>query len=209
MPSDTFFRLPAEKRERLLRCARAEFARVPYPEASINRIILAAGIPRGSYYMYFADKSDLFAYLTSQYIHRFSSIVTGLLREREGDLFRTFLDLFDHLQAYYRAQGRDGTLEEIIAILRQNAVLPHVIAVGEREGRQVLSELLAHVDTAPLLLEREGDAEDLLHILAGVTIPLLCQGLTQEDPSEVRAKYVNVLEILKRGMLKASPAAVS
>lgn len=209
MPSSTFFRLPAEKRDRLLRCARAEFARVPYPDASINRIILAAGIPRGSFYMYFTDKSDLFTFLTSQYIRRFSSIVTGLLRERKGDLFRTFLDLFDHLQAHYRVQGRDGTLEEIISILRRNAALPHAIAVGEREGRRVLSELLAYVDTAPLLLEREGDAEDLIHILVGVTVPLLCEGLTQEDPTAVRAKYINVLAILKRGMLKVSPAAVS
>ena len=38
MPTETFFRLPEAKRETLLRCARQEFARVPYPDASINRI---------------------------------------------------------------------------------------------------------------------------------------------------------------------------
>lgn len=56
MPSKTFFHLPAEKRERLLLAAEEEFARVPYAEASINRMIRAAGIPRGSFYMYFRDK---------------------------------------------------------------------------------------------------------------------------------------------------------
>ena len=49
MPSKTFFHLPAEKRERLLLAAEEEFARVPYAEASINRMIRAAGIPRGSF----------------------------------------------------------------------------------------------------------------------------------------------------------------
>ena len=49
MPSSTFFNLPAEKRERLLAAARAEFARAPYEDASVNRIIRAAGIPRGSF----------------------------------------------------------------------------------------------------------------------------------------------------------------
>ena len=37
MPSTTFYNLPAEKRERLLSAARAEFARVPYEDASVNR----------------------------------------------------------------------------------------------------------------------------------------------------------------------------
>ena len=63
MPSDTFFHLPAEKRERLLAAARGEFARAAYEDASINRIIRQAGIPRGSFYMYFTDKEELFRYL--------------------------------------------------------------------------------------------------------------------------------------------------
>ena len=50
MPSATFYNLPEEKRERLLRAAREEFSRVPYESASVNRIIRSAGIPRGSFY---------------------------------------------------------------------------------------------------------------------------------------------------------------
>ena len=68
MPSKTFFHLPAEKRERLLLAAEEEFARVPYAEASINRMIRAAGIPRGSFYMYFRDKEELFHYLLREAI---------------------------------------------------------------------------------------------------------------------------------------------
>ena len=59
MPTSTFFNLPPEKRERLLAAARAEFARVSLAGASVNRIIRQAGIPRGSFYMYFADKEEL------------------------------------------------------------------------------------------------------------------------------------------------------
>ena len=63
MPSATFYNLPEEKRERLLRAAREEFSRVPYESASVNRIIQSAGIPRGSFYMYFTDKEELFGHL--------------------------------------------------------------------------------------------------------------------------------------------------
>ena len=50
MPKPTFFRLPEEKRARLLNAAWDEFTRVSLSEASINSIIRAANIPRGSFY---------------------------------------------------------------------------------------------------------------------------------------------------------------
>ena len=62
MPKKTFFRLPAEKQQRLLKAAHAEFSRVPFNEASVSNIIKAAEIPRGSFYQYFEDKADIFFY---------------------------------------------------------------------------------------------------------------------------------------------------
>ena len=56
MPSNTFFRLPEEKRQRLLDAAWEEFSRVSFADASINQIIRAANISRGSFYQYFTDK---------------------------------------------------------------------------------------------------------------------------------------------------------
>ena len=87
MPSMTFFHLPAEKRERLLAAARAEFVRVPYEDASINRMIREAGIPRGSFYMYFTDKEDLFRYLMESYGQRLVEQVEEWLERDGGDLF--------------------------------------------------------------------------------------------------------------------------
>ena len=78
MPSATFYNLPEEKRERLLRAAREEFSRVPYESASVNRIIQSAGIPRGSFYMYFTDKEELFGHLMDSY--------GALLERRMGEL---------------------------------------------------------------------------------------------------------------------------
>ena len=53
MPTDTFFRLPKEKRQRLIDAAWEEFTQVRFTEASINKIIKGAHIPRGSFYQYF------------------------------------------------------------------------------------------------------------------------------------------------------------
>ena len=78
MPSSTFLNLPAEKQEKLLEAATREFSHRPFNEASINQIIKEAGIPRGSFYMYFTDKEELFGHLMDSY--------GALLERRMGEL---------------------------------------------------------------------------------------------------------------------------
>lgn len=63
MPTDTFKNLPEEKRARILDVAITEFAAHPYEAASISNIVRQAGIAKGSFYQYFADKQELYRYL--------------------------------------------------------------------------------------------------------------------------------------------------
>ncbi len=60
MPSARYKRMDPEVQRRILDTARAEFLQHGYEGASINRIIQAAGINKGSLYYYFEDKADLF-----------------------------------------------------------------------------------------------------------------------------------------------------
>ena len=202
MPTETFFRLPEAKRETLLRCARQEFARVPYPDASINRIIHAAGIPRGSFYMYFADKADLFLHLMDQFVDTFTQTVCRLLEEEDGALFPAFRRLFDHLQDRCVTGCREGGAAEVITILRRNVGMPHTMAMGQSYGRRFFSQLLPRLDRARLSLEGEAELENGLRILLSVTLPLLCEGVLAEDPEPVRTLYQSDLTILERGMLR-------
>ena len=68
MPKQTFFNLPDEKRERIIQCAVAEFAQKGYKQASISRMVEAAGIAKGSFYQYFEDKDDLFIHIVTTQI---------------------------------------------------------------------------------------------------------------------------------------------
>ncbi len=63
MPKETFFNIPAEKRDAICEAAVAEFAAHPFNQASINRIVANVGIAKGSFYQYFENKKDLFLYL--------------------------------------------------------------------------------------------------------------------------------------------------
>ncbi len=59
-PLQRFEKLDPQKQARILDEAAREFAGRGYNGASLNRIIVAAGISKGAMYYYFEDKADLF-----------------------------------------------------------------------------------------------------------------------------------------------------
>ena len=120
MPSSTFLNLPAEKQEKLLEAATREFSHRPFNEASINQIIKEAGIPRGSFYMYFQDKEDLFRYLLKGYVDQLFMLLEEFLLRAQGDIFQALLDLYDFVQA--KTDQLDlGEIGAMISIIRCNS----------------------------------------------------------------------------------------
>ncbi|HWI62243.1 MAG TPA: TetR/AcrR family transcriptional regulator [Symbiobacteriaceae bacterium] len=63
MPTQTFFNLPEPKRQAIIDIAIDEFAENDFAHASISRMVAKAGIAKGSFYQYFADKEDLYLHL--------------------------------------------------------------------------------------------------------------------------------------------------
>lgn len=201
MPSTTFYNLPAEKRERLLSAARAEFARAPYEEASVNRMIRAAGIPRGSFYMYFTDKEELFRFLMETYSGMLSDWMGAQLARNGGDLFAAFLALFDFIQA-----NRESVpFQELAAILHRNRQMqPGLLLEGLRPGA-VLERLRPQVDLSRLDLRAETDLADLFRLLAISTLGALTAGCAGGGQADQREHLERVFSILQRGAA-AKPA---
>lgn len=71
MVSPRFARLPPDQQERIVSAAAAEFATHGFHDASLNRVIEAAGISKGSLYYYFDGKEDLYAHVTRSALERF------------------------------------------------------------------------------------------------------------------------------------------
>lgn len=95
MPSQTFFHLDSSKQQKLLEVAKREFCTVSYTEVSINKIIQAAEISRGSFYTYFIDKNDLFAYILELNKRMLNVMTREVIVSCRGDMRESFLRLFD------------------------------------------------------------------------------------------------------------------
>ena len=97
MCTETFLRLPEEKRNRFLEAAWEEFTSVPFEEASINKIVRRAKIPRGSFYQYFSDKEDLFFYIQKSMLGNFTKEYVRVLERYDGDMFQVQMSCFDRV----------------------------------------------------------------------------------------------------------------
>jgi AcrR family transcriptional regulator len=64
MPTATWERLPAARRDAVVAAAEAEFSARGFSRGSLNVIAREAGVAKGSLFQYFDDKTDLFAYLS-------------------------------------------------------------------------------------------------------------------------------------------------
>jgi AcrR family transcriptional regulator len=70
MPRPRFQKLAAAQQALILDAALSEFAANGFADASLNRIIEAAGISKGSMYYYFDSKEDLYAHVIRDQLER-------------------------------------------------------------------------------------------------------------------------------------------
>lgn len=86
-------------RRHILRIAAGEFARLGFDQANINTIAELAGIGKGTIYLYFQNKRELFLVMLRTIAQaqlvavRGALALEGTLQERLERLFRTFVDL--------------------------------------------------------------------------------------------------------------------
>lgn len=201
MPSNTFLNLPADKQTRLMDAASREFSARPYNEVSINKIIQDAGIPRGSFYMYFQDKEELFRYLVHGYVEQLLMVLEEALLREGGDVFAALRALFDYVweKREERALGGMGAMS---AIISRNGGMQRGALLNLLDAGEVLGRLRQSVNPELLDLRREEDLDDVLAVLLSVAGPLLYAGIEAGDAPGYREHLDGILDILRRGMAK-------
>ncbi|MDD3346559.1 TetR/AcrR family transcriptional regulator [Oscillibacter sp.] len=204
MCKETFLRLPEEKRERFLDAAWAEFTEVKFAEVSINQIVRRAGVPRGSFYQYFADKADLFGYLLGAVRDRFTENYREILKACGGNLFETQIRCFDVFSKRER-EATEPMLERCIQIMRINPgmdvrkLMPHMPASVLLEKVQTELDLTAFRRRDPEFIWQVFNLT-LLALGSSLMDSLVCP----EREAEYRQRLLSHLEIIQHGALDAA-----
>ena len=121
---------PELRRNELLDCAQALFLERGYDKASLNEVIIAAGVSKGAFYHYFASKEALLEALAARFAEAALARIRAVLDDPD-------LDALERLNVFL-AKGRQDKIENIEAawalfepLFRpENLVLFHRISVA-------------------------------------------------------------------------------
>ena len=145
MPSLTFNKLPAAKREKFIRVAMEEFASAGYEKASVTQMVKKLKIAKGSVYQYFENKRELYFFLLDQAQLRRQEYMKPILRNPPGNFWETYVRLFE---SSLRFDSENPTMSMLIANASHERY-------AEDLGNLMLNQKKKSLDFMRGLLERE------------------------------------------------------
>ena len=193
MPSQTFLNLDPKKQQKLLDAAMEEFSTVRYTEASVNHIIQQAGIPRGSFYMYFVDKDDLFSYILELNKKKIIAFMIDVIRSCQGNLEQSFLTLFDVFT--------DEIITHNLSRFLKNMFLYFSMyrEKFERPGHDLFLQVKDVISTEEL---KEDDLEIVFHLFMHNLFVGITEAVKTNKVSDIRKQYRRIIHILCYGIYK-------
>ncbi len=103
MPKKAFYALPAKEQDLFFDTALGHFAKEPYAQASLSSLLRDCGLAKGTFYLYFQHKMDLYEYLVETVLSmKEVYLKTRLLRQPE-DFFQLFESLL-RLETTFRLE---------------------------------------------------------------------------------------------------------
>ena len=209
MPTETFLKLSDEKKSVILNAAKKEFSRVPFRDASINRIVEEAGISRGSFYQYFEDKKDLLFFLFKGYVAQMDEILKQTLTVKNGDIFEVFIMIYDFSLASILDKEEDVQMfKNVFMSMHSGEIHPHedlhMQEFVDRDNWQAnLREWIARVDASALTLSGDEDWLEFLFLMNVLTKRAISQAVFfPEEQGKVRERLLRAMEMLRRGVEK-------
>jgi AcrR family transcriptional regulator len=206
----TFHNLTPEKQERVIAAALGEFADKGYQQASVNTMVAASGIAKGSIYQYFKDKKSLFLYIFDFAIGMVRrTLLTVKDATREEDFFtrleKSLLAGVEFIRRHPRIYGLYLKIlfdqhvprrADLLRAVRQFAAdyLGSLVRQGQAAG-QLRADLPgpAVIFLLDALLDR---------FLQAVAVPSfdVTLGLDQAEAAELRKKVGELVGLLKTGL---------
>lgn len=117
MPTETWWNLPEDKRQRISQAAMAEFGAKGFSAGSLNVVAREAGIAKGSLFQYFADKLDFFATVCDTGSSAIADATIGAV-----DVDQPFFEMLCELVVHWLEYFRRHPLEREMAFAAANEI---------------------------------------------------------------------------------------
>jgi AcrR family transcriptional regulator len=190
-----------DRRQQILARGRDVFAKHGYHDTTVDDIVAAAGVARGTFYLYFADKRTLFEELVDRF---FTRLAMAIHRVDPRDPARPV-----------EAQTRDNIRRILLVLLDDRPMSKILIADAVGVDPSFDGKLLSFYDEiAKLFIEsvtegqslgivRAGDARLLAYFTMGGLKEVLLQIVSRGWQVEVEALVDTIYGLVRNGYLLA------
>lgn len=172
MPKETFYRLPDEKRERIMAAAEREFLENSFEAASINRIIKEAAIPRGSFYQYFEDKKDIFLYIVDTHKNEAFDFVENFIKDCNGDIFAFMRKAMDCIISAGFSEKMNGMRRMFSQPWVFDMIVSDRMKGKLEEAKTPKGIMFKYIDKNSLNVESDEEILSLINIFASISLGL-------------------------------------
>lgn len=187
MPTQTFLNLPKERQNKILESAKLEFSNHLYEDASINRIIKNIDMCRGTFYLYFNNKEDLYFYMIELLKEKMKKTIKKISKENNKDVKKIFISIFDHV-----IKNRN-LINNIFINFNTN----HVEKIMPPEI--INKEILNLFDFSKYNVN-EDDLFIVIHILNTMLVQSIGIALKNNDINKIRNMYIKEIDLILKGI---------
>lgn len=199
MPRELFNSLSQEKKNRIFAAAKIEFIRHSYDEVSINRVIKAARISRGSFYLYFENKQDLYFFVLNEN----KKIILDKLERSllcNHTLFQIAEDLYNFVTSFVKT-AEQKFFERVFENFSPAILDYYIINIRKNENLRFNFKNLGDYDL--LDINTPQDLTSMLELVLQVTVYTIADVYFDKISVENgRANLIKKLNILKKACYK-------
>ena len=204
MIKSTFYNLPPEKKNRIIKAIKKELSEYPREKISINRIVKEANISRGSFYQYFDDKLDIIDLIIADLSEQVTEFTKKSLLENDGNLFSVTIGLYDKIVEIINRKNEKNLSKNLLLSLRVNEDLFADFIQYRFPANDIETTLNYIVDSYinPIYLNCK-TKEEIIYIISILNTiiknSIMNIFVMQNDAGKERQIFIKKLELLKNG----------
>jgi AcrR family transcriptional regulator len=197
MPTETFYNLPDDKKNKIILAAKHEFTENVLLKARVSNIIKRAGIPRGSFYQYFEDLEDLYYFVIDELFDNFYNEGKGH-SEVTSDLFEFALYSFEY---DYNAYSNDKRHQFVMNVLKSISNNEEYVRRFQTKRINYIQSILNTMDLSKIRFKEQEDLIKMYQMIQDIKRNVIRKSMIDNMSKEeaiVELKWY--LDILKNGL---------
>lgn len=188
-----------QRRAQILGIAKEVFAQKGYHDARIDDIVVRAGVARGTFYLYFADKRAIFEHLVDGFLMQLVEVIRPI--ELDDPAVQPMAEFRANLLRVVDVFAADPPMARVLlsAAVGLDADFDRKLVDFYEHVRAFLERALEQGEAAGIV--RAGDHRLRSYALLGAFKELLYQVVVRGVASESDALVTSTLDLVTRGAL--------